>query len=879
MQTAGRVAAETIPELLARKAGSAPSSPALLAPQRAPLSYQALAAHLQSTRASLRALGVAQQDRVAVVLENGPEMASAFLAVAGAAACAPLNPRYTAAEFEFYLQDLEPKLVLVREASESPVREVARAIGIGVAEVRVRDGSAAGEFTLGVAGGTARADAGAQAEDVALILHTSGTTSRPKMVPLTQRNLCVSACNIASWFALTPQDRCLNIMPLFHIHGLVGALLASLAAGASVVCTPGFSAARFFALLDEFAPTWYTAVPTMHQEILARAAGCGEIIARRRMRFIRSCSASLAPGLLEVLEKTFQAPVLESYGMTEAAHQMSSNPLPPGVRKPGSVGLPAGPEIGIMDAGGKLLASGAVGEVVIRGPNVTSGYLGNPEANRRAFTNGWFRTGDQGYLDQDGYLYLTGRLKEIINRGGETISPREIDEALLEHPAVAQAVAFAVPHSRLGEEVGAAAVLKPGASLSEGELREFVAARLSLFKVPRLIRFVEAIPKGPTGKIQRIGLAARLGIAPIEEPRRQAAAYLAPRTPVEKRLAAVWSKLLGIECIGVNDDFFACGGDSLAAAQLVPLVSKEFNVERSFVRFLEAPTIASLARQLEADPGSALQRSHLAPIRPEGSHPPLFCAAGHDEVLVGFANLARFLPPGLPVMAFESPGTAEAGILRTIEMQASRNIEAMRQVQPAGPYHLLGLCHGGLVVYEMARQLEQDGESVALLALIDAYPSQWRKNLPPLKLLSQALGHAARRSWTHLHSIAGPGGWQHLRGRIRVFLAAWKEKALVAGHRSGLRRTSQDARLANRLAQRDYRPQPYNGSVVLFRSRTARAGIYPAAVEAWRPLVRGGLEVVDVDTGFESTLAEPGASQVARELTQRLQISASNLRN
>jgi acyl-CoA synthetase (AMP-forming)/AMP-acid ligase II len=305
---------------------------------------------------------------------------------------------------------------------------------------------------------------------------------------------------------------CLNIMPLFHIHGLIAATLSSLAAGAQVSCSPGFNALKFFAWLDEVTPTWYTAVPTMHQAILGRAERHRDVVARSRLRFIRSSSASLPPQVMAELERTFRAPVIEAYGMTEAAHQMASNPLPPRPRKPGCVGVAAGPEVAIMDDAGSLLSAGETGEVVIRGPNVTPGYEANPEANAKAFTNGWFRTGDQGVIDAEGYLRLTGRLKELINRGGEKISPLEVDEVLMDHPAVQQVVTFGVPSEMLGEEVAAAVVLRDGKTVTERELRDFAEARLAHFKVPRKIVFLPEIPKGATGKLQRIGLAAKLGL-------------------------------------------------------------------------------------------------------------------------------------------------------------------------------------------------------------------------------------------------------------------------------------------------------------------------------------------------------------------------------
>ncbi|MGE0255212.1 MAG: acyl--CoA ligase [Alphaproteobacteria bacterium] len=502
--------ASTVSELLARGADGAA---AILAPDRPTLTYGGLRALATATVSRLNALGIGRDDRVAIVLPNGPEMAACFVAVAAGATTAPLNPGYRADEFRFYLEDLKAKALFVERGSDSPAIAVARELGVAIYEIAVADGAPAGTFTIdGPAQGKAAKPGPAGPEDVALVLHTSGTTSRPKIVPLSQTNICASARHIGETLALTADDRCMNIMPLFHIHGLIAAVLSSLAAGASVYCTPGFNALRVFAWLDDAKPSWYTAVPTMHQAIVARAERNKESVARAKLRFIRSSSSSLPPQVMAELEATFGAPVIESYGMTEAAHQMASNPLPPRARKPGAVGIAAGPEVAIMDEGGKLLPRGAIGEIVIRGPNVTKGYEANPKANAEAFIDGWFRTGDQGSFDEDGYLSLTGRLKEIINRGGEKISPREVDEVLLDHPAIAQAVTFAVPHDKLGEEVGAAIVLREGQTASEQDIRSFAATRLADFKVPRKVVILDEIPKGATGKLQRIGLAQKLGL-------------------------------------------------------------------------------------------------------------------------------------------------------------------------------------------------------------------------------------------------------------------------------------------------------------------------------------------------------------------------------
>ncbi|MCC6249430.1 MAG: AMP-binding protein [Rubrivivax sp.] len=512
---------DTLHALLLGPAAAAPAdAPAIGAPGRPDLTHGGLRALIERTLATLDSLGIGRNDRVAIVLANGPEMAACFVAAACGVATAPLNPAYRADEFEFYLSDLGAKALVVEHDSTSPAIEVAQRLGIRRLDLHA--GERAGEFTLvphdgqlAAQGSAAPAAAGGLAApgDLSMLLHTSGTTSRPKIVPLSQRNLAASAQHIARTLAFTPADRGLNIMPLFHIHGLMAGVLAPLSAGAYVCCTPGFNALKFFGWMDEAAPTWYTAVPTMHQAIVARAAKNAEVIRRHPLRFVRSSSSSMPPQVIAELEAAFSAPLIESYGMTEAAHQMASNPLPPAPRKPGSVGVAAGPEVAVMDDGGRLLPAGEVGEIVIRGPNVTAGYENNAKANAEAFTNGWFRTGDQGVLDDEGYLRLTGRLKEIINRGGEKISPREVDELLMDHAAVAQVVCFAMPHAKLGEEVAAVVVLREGAAADERELQAFVAARAADFKVPKKILFMDELPKGATGKLQRIGLAARLGLA------------------------------------------------------------------------------------------------------------------------------------------------------------------------------------------------------------------------------------------------------------------------------------------------------------------------------------------------------------------------------
>ena len=453
-------AAQTLYDLI--KSGSDDST-ALSAPGGVALTFAALRALVDRTIGGLNSSGIGRGDRVAIVVHNGPEMAAAFIAIAAGTTAAPLNPAYTAEELEFYMSDLQAKLLVVVEGDQSPAIAVAGKLDVPVVRLVPMPEDGAGSFALAfpeVRKAPASAGGPAAPDDLALVLHTSGTTSRPKIVPLRQSNVCASARNIRSSLAFTAADRGLNIMPLFHIHGLIAGILAPLSAGGQVSCTPGFNALKFFGWMSEVRPTWYTAVPTMHQAILARASRNTDVIKANPLRFIRSSSSSMPPQVMRALEDAFGAPLIE-----------------------------------------------------VRGDNVMSGYENNPDANATAFTrHGWFRTGDQGTLTEDGYLAITGRLKEIINRGGEKISPREVDEIIMDHPAISQCVTFAVPHDKLGEDVAAAVVLRDGAAADAKELRGFVAQHLAPFKVPTTILILDEIPKGATGKLQRIGLARKLGL-------------------------------------------------------------------------------------------------------------------------------------------------------------------------------------------------------------------------------------------------------------------------------------------------------------------------------------------------------------------------------
>ena len=627
----------SLPHLLQHHAARAPDAPAILAPGRAPLTYSRLRQHVDEVGSTLRTLGLGRHDRVAVVLPNGPELGVAILAVAASATCAPLNPAYGAEELDRYFADLRLRAVITQV--DSPACRVARSRGIQVIELSTRMDAEAGLFTLAGGDESAPSPAPARPGDVALLMLTSGTTSRPKIVPLTHLNICTAACSWGPTLALTGADRCLNMMPLFLGHGLINNAMASLAAGASVVCTPGCDIESFFGWLSEFRPTWYSAVPTMHQAILAEARRDPERAARHRLRFVRSGAARMPPHVAAELERTFSTCVLEFCGITEtAASPVACNPLPPGRRKPGSIGLPVELDVAIMDEDGVVLPAGRTGEVVVRGASVTAGYDDNPAATEAAFADGWFKTGDLGYFDADGYLFLAGRSKEIINRGGEKITPGEVDLVLLEHPSVAEAATFAVPHPTLGEEVAAAIVLHPDAAATTQDIRRFAMERVAPFKVPRQVFIVPAIPKGPTGKVQRIGLAARLGVATGSTVPQ---ASFAPRTQLEKTLAAIWAEVLQVEQVGLHDDFFVLGGDSLLAARILIRLHEILDLEVDVSDVFAAATVAEMAERIEASThAAAASRAPSAIVRVSdrnGAAPPSFAQER-------FWNLQHLLP-------------------------------------------------------------------------------------------------------------------------------------------------------------------------------------------------------------------------------------------
>lgn len=577
------------------EACAAPLRPALLDPDAGITTRGALVAAIRASALQLSAHGIGRQDRLALLMAPGPAMACSLLAVMAVAAVAPLQPSSPRSVLVEDLQRLGVSWVLVDDAPPDALLAAAAQLGLPLLTLRPLEPPQPDPADV-VPRSDIQASLQPQPADLALLLQTSGTTSRPKVVPLSHANLLASARSVAAVLELGDADRSLAVMPLFHIHGIVASLLAPLLAGGSVVCCRSHAPATLLHLLSSLQPTWLSAVPTLLQGLLAELDRSGAPPPAHRLRLLRSSSSPLPPAVLTHLETVFQVPVLEAYGMTEAAHQICSNRLPgsgPG-RVPGSVGLPAGPELAVLGTSHGLLPPGACGEVAIRGPGVTAGYEAADQSGWVEAASGerWFLTGDEGVLDPQGRLTLTGRLKEMINRGGEKVIPRRVDEALLQHPAVEQALAFAVPHPTLGEDLAAAVVLRPGAQADEQALRRHAFAWLAPHEVPSRIVLLPELPRGATGKLQRIGLAGRLGtlLQPTDEP---------ASGELEELVAQTFATVLQQPPSGRNANFFQLGGDSLSGQRAVIALEQQLALELSPTLLFACPSVRELAERLD----------------------------------------------------------------------------------------------------------------------------------------------------------------------------------------------------------------------------------------------------------------------------------------
>jgi acyl-CoA synthetase (AMP-forming)/AMP-acid ligase II/thioesterase domain-containing protein len=824
---------------------------ALAGSGRQPMSFAELVAQLEYIASWCEQEGLVAGSRVATVLPDGPEAATAVMGLSSYLSCAPLNPAYKAPELRFYLGDMKASAVVVLEGHDGPAVSVAEELGLGLIRLIPQTDRPAGSLTFKA---TSPLTADSLDPEVGLLLHTSGTTARPKLAPLKRERLYESARNVARTLKLSAEDRGLCVMPLFHIHGLVAGLLAPLLAGSAVFCSPGFQRPRFFEWVREWEPTWYTSSPTIHHDAVSEAEKvCPN---GSPLRFVRSCSATLPAEVRQRMLAQFQGDVLEAYGMTEAAHQICTGTV--SEHRPGSVGKQDRVEVKIEGQD----SAGGVGEVLLRGPTIFDGYEANPDANEAAFYEDWFRTGDLGYLDEDGYLFLVGRIKEQINRGGEKISPLEVEALLLEVPGVSQAVVFAVAHPRLGEEVGAAVIATDdrfGRRVSETGLRHHLSSRLAFFKIPSTIAVVSKFPKGPTGKLQRTNMAEQLGIrsstlsTSTEE-------YEAPEEGTEEQLAALWKELLGLAVVGRRDHFFEIGGDSVLAALLCDRIGSEFGRQVNLIQLFESPRLYQLARLLSRPERAVSQ--HLARLQPRGTRTPLFLVHPYEGEAGGFHRLCLHLGTDQPVYGLVAKGRdLTEPPHRSIPEMVEAYLKELREVQPHGPYLLAGRCLGSIVALEMAHRLLDEGEDVPLLVILDTM------TVPRLWPGRQGQGQ---------RSSDLKGYWRDFLWRLKQFLASpydyfWFRYLWLKGKILGLRDPAARIISIHNSARRKHFTRKYPKDVLLF-CHAKDIEYHPSMrgyVEKWEALVEGKLEKVELDCSHFSMLTEPHVAVLAEALSER----------
>jgi acyl-CoA synthetase (AMP-forming)/AMP-acid ligase II/thioesterase domain-containing protein len=812
--------------------------PAIMAPGREALGYEALWRQTGEIAGLLSLRGLRRGDAVAIVMPDGPEQLATFLAVSQVAVCAPLNPAFRATEFESHLADLRARAVIVQAGLDSAAVLVARGMGIEVMEALPDRRGPAGALALRSTAAPRPEGEPVYPVETALLLHTSATTGRPKLVPLTHAQVISQVGVSREAYPKVDDSRALILVPQFHLHGILSFLIQLFSGGASI-CTSGFRPESFFDWMRTFAPTQYAANPTLQRAILSLCPPGKPPAAFHSLRFVTSTGAPMAPGLHAELERALGVPVVDGYGLTEAG-RVTVTPLDPARRKPGSVGECVGPKIAILGSDGAFLGPGQEGEIVLRGPMVTSGYAHDPEANRRAFLDGWFRTGDLGYRDEDGFLFVVGRLKEMINRGAEKILPYEIEQVLSRHPGVREAAVFGYPHSRLGEDVGAAVVPWPEHAPTAPGLRRFAAADLAEFKIPRRIVFVSEIPKTRTGKPQRARMAELLNIAPAR-PGEDAADL----DPLEARLAAIWSGLLAVSPIARDDDFFLLGGDSLLAVQMLAEVGAACSCNVGPEALMESASLEALAvavRAAQASRESGRAESGLRTLQPEGAGRPLFLMCPDGGFFL-YRDLIRRLGRERLVFGFEAAPNVPA----SMEALARRCAADLRATGVPGPYLIGGYSLGGILALETARCLLAAGEPIAGLILLDSDCFGW------------TLERRLRYYWRTFREC--PKG-----RRLGYLRELWAGGLRARAHRLVEGRGAGQPGSSLRSAFATYRPEPLAVRSLFLRCLDSEPERRDLLQRHWHRILGGELLMRDVPGDHSSMMNDPHAAAVAEEM-------------
>jgi acyl-CoA synthetase (AMP-forming)/AMP-acid ligase II/thioesterase domain-containing protein len=846
----------TLGQVIGQNALRFPHQPAIVSPIFAPLSYQDLQHQLGEIRRQLRNGGFDHYARIGVLIPGGPEAVLAIVAVACCSIAVPLDPRLTLAEVDQRLDMLRLNALLVPQGCASEVCQAAERRKLPILEATsIGHGRLGLDVTVPLSGSPA-VDTEPDPTSPAFILQSSGTTAEPKLIPFSHVNMQAAAARLKSWFGLTPQDRCLSVSPPYYSHGLKVTVFTPLLTGGSIALPANAAAVDFAEWFDTLRPTWYSAGPTLHNAVLDKARSLVDAQAMHTLRMVVSGGAPLRKDVCEELQEVLSVPVLEHYGSTEAA-QIASNLPPPGSNRPGTCGQPWPNTVMIAGQDGCPLPANEQGEVWVSGPTVMAGYLDAPELNRSAFVDGWFRTGDIGSLDEDGYLSLHGRLSELINRGGEKIAPAEVDAALLRHPAVAEAAAYAVSHPRLGEDVAAAVVLHPGAMITPADLRQFLLGELASFKIPHCIHILDQLPKGSTGKTQRRRLSATLGV-PLHEPAERVPLVAKGPQNLKAELLILWRRLLKSETLSDNDDFFESGGDSLLATEMLIEIECLIGHPVPEAIMFEARTIRQLLPRITKQVN--LPASPLYPFHADGDRPPLYFFHG-DFASGGLCvrRVVQLLGPDQPIITIDPHGLHGEPTPMSIEAMAADRLPLILERHAGGPFLLGGYCNGALVAFETARLLVADGHSVEMVAMIDPPTVSARPTMRTLLRLLKLI--------VSPHSL---GEAYDQMGRLERILRMSPRELLAKIHKQH----HADKRLLRQLrwhpytiAMAQYLPAPFDVPVIFFSA--GHDG------RAWRRL-SSQLEVVEMPVGHDYCLST-GAGVLVQHLRQRIDVVAGVL--
>ncbi|MBR0868994.1 AMP-binding protein [Bradyrhizobium tropiciagri] len=852
----------TLGQVIGRIASRFPQRTAIVAATLAPLTYRDLQRQLNDVRRQLRLAGYDCKARIGVLMPNGPEAILSIVAVACSSVAVPLDARLAPAEIGQRLDMLRLDALLVPHGGACEARQAAERRRVAIIEVAPVGHGQLGLEIVARASDSPAIDADPDPSSPAFIIQTSGTTAQPKLIPFSHGNMLAAAARLKAWFGLTPDDRCLSVSPPYYSHGLKATVFTPLLTGGSIAIPANSAVVTLDEWFDILRPTWYSAGPALHAAVLHKDQGLEVARVAHTLRFVVSGGAPLPAEVQHGLQRILGVPVLEHYGSSEAA-QIAANLPPPGANRVGTCGQPWPGTLAVVGEDGHSLPAGERGEIWVRGPTVTSGYLDAPELNQTAFIGGWFRTGDIGSLDADGFLSLHGRLSELINRGGEKISPAEIESALLRHAAVAEAAAFAIPHPRLGEDVAAAIVPYPGEHATPAELRQFLLRELASFKIPRRFLILEQLPKGATGKIQRLRLR--------ESAERSLGHHSTMPMPdagkgssdLEAELLTVWRSLLKSEAVTVDDDFFASGGDSLLAMDMLIEVERLIGRPVPETIMIGAETIRQLAPKIVMEAGTSATPFYQ--FHASGYRPPLYFFNG--DFLGGHSCVRRLVElfgPDYPIISINPHGRSGESIPPSIEEMAADRVPFILERHTDGPLLLGGKCNGAMVAFEAARLLMAAGCKVDLIAMVD--PPNLNAHPVPRAILGtmKRIASPFRLRWTY-----------ELMVRIqRLFKASTGEQfaklleALSDPTKLNVALSDPDNRTppalwdAYTLAMAQYLPAPLEVPVAVYSADNDG--------RAWRRL-SAQLEIIKVSGGHRDCLTI-GAGLVVDHLRQKVDL-------